>query len=501
MTRIILTLAALLLAPVGASAAQVRLSYQEFVKDANRVASFARGVAVMKSRDGAAPDSALYRTSWQYWSAMHDYFGPQSASGTVANARSAVPPWLRHFFDGVPDLTPPSAPPSLAQGLWGGCQHGTDHFLTWHRMYLYYFERVLRAAAGDADLRLPYWDYTAVANVGFPQLLGQLQLNGAANPLFDPRRRSQSVQLSSAATDIDGLLQQTSFTTFQENLENQPHGTVHCAVGAGCQIPLMGAVPTAGSDAVFWMHHANIDRIWQCWLEQGGQVPGGSFRQQTFDFVDETGSPVTLSVDRLLGPSTPIDYTYDNVTQCRRTAALAGGPSAFRAAALAAEPEKTTLDSASGVAIDAPVKTLSLELPKSGAPSDSLKKAFSADRPPLAGGVELVLEDITVEATPGVLFDVFLAKRGGGERRYVGTLSFFGAGGHPHGDAAHGVDRSFDVTEHLRALVGPTLQTDAVDVVFEATTGVADANPAEARAAFNAQAGLKIGKVELRVVK
>ena len=467
------------------------------------MASFARGVAVMKSRDGAAPGSAEYRTSWQYWSAMHHYFGPQSAAGTVTANRNAAPAALQPFFNGVPDLTPPSAPPNLAQRVWAQCHHGTRHFFTWHRMYLYYFERVLRAAAGDPNLRLPYWDYTSTAQLGFPQILGQPQLSGAPNPLYDARRRSQSVQLAANSTNVDGMLQQATFATFQSNLENGPHGYVHCTVGAGCQIPLMGAVPTAGTDAVFWMHHANIDRIWQCWLEQGGQMPSdAAFRQQTFDFVDETGSLVTLGVAQLLGPSSPIDYTYDNVLQCRRTAALGGPPSAFRAAALAAEPEKTTLDSASAVAIDAPVKTLSLEVPRTGAPSDSLKKAFRLDRPAVAGAVELVLKGITVEATPGVLFDVFLARKGGGERRYVGTLSFFGAGAvHEHGAAPHAVDRSFDVTEPLRALVGPELATDAVDVVFEATTGVADANPAEARAAFNAQAGLKIEKVELRVVK
>jgi len=501
--RLALAALGLLLAAEGAAGAQLRLSWQEFVKDPSRVASFARGVAVMKSRDGAAPGSPEYRTSWQYWSAMHYYFGPQSGAGTVAAARSAAPSPLRHFFDGVLDLSLPGSPPNLAQRVWARCHHGTRHFLTWHRMYLHYFERVLRAAAGDTELRLPYWDYTSTAQLGFPQILGQPELNGAPNPLYDARRRSQSVQLSAIRTDVDGMLQQTSFAAFQSNLENGPHGYVHCTVGAGCQIPLMGAVPTAGTDAVFWMHHANIDRLWQCWLEQGGQMPSdAAFRQQTFDFVDETGSLVTLGVDPLLGPNSPIDHAYDNVLQCRRTVALGAPPSAFRAAALAAEPEKTTLDSASAVAIDAPLKTLSLEVPRTGAPSDTLKKAFRVDRPAVPGAVELVLTGIRVEATPGVLFDVFLAREGGGERRYVGTLSFFGAGAiHEHGAAPHAVDRSFDVTEPLRALVGPELATDAVDVVFEATTGVADADPAQARAAFNPQAGLKIEKVELRVVK
>ena len=51
-------------------------------------------------------------------------------------------------------------------------------------------------------------------------------------------------------------------------LEGQPHGVMHCAVGDGCSIPHMGWVPLAGNDPLFYMHHANIDRLWQCWLNE-----------------------------------------------------------------------------------------------------------------------------------------------------------------------------------------------------------------------------------------
>jgi len=40
------------------------------------------------------------------------------------------------------------------------CQHANRYFLSWHRMYLYYFERILRQASGDQNLTLPYWDYS-----------------------------------------------------------------------------------------------------------------------------------------------------------------------------------------------------------------------------------------------------------------------------------------------------------------------------------------------------
>ncbi len=492
-------------APPPSPARQVRLSYQEFSKDPARLASFVKAVQVMKSRDGAPRDSAAYRTSWQYWSAMHGYYGPQAGAGLVADARNGAPASARKFYDGINDLTPPPTPPGVADKVWDMCQHGTPHFLTWHRMYLYYFERVLRAAAADLTLRLPYWDYSDPAQVDFPALLGQPQFQGQPNSLFDVRRRSQAVRLDAQRTNIDGLLRQSNFFTFMGNLEQQPHGYVHCAVGGqGCPIPLMGDVPVAATDPVFWMHHANIDRIWECWLQGGGQVPGGDFRTQSFDFVDETGSLQALTVAKLLGPDSPIDYSYQNATRCSRTAAAdsGGGGGPAKAAPMTTEPDKTTVDQATGVTLDAPAKSVRLKLPKTGAPAESLGRVFRAAKAP-AGGVELALEDITVDAPPGVLFDVYLAKKGApaGERQYVGTLSFFGLGTrtrHKHGGP---LKRVFDVTEQVRAALGSEIDVDAIDVLFEATTGEADAKPESARALFNKKAGLKIATVHLKVVK
>lgn len=38
------------------------------------------------------------------------------------------------------------------------CQHGWEQFLTWHRMYLYYFEQQMQDI--DPTVTLPYWDWT-----------------------------------------------------------------------------------------------------------------------------------------------------------------------------------------------------------------------------------------------------------------------------------------------------------------------------------------------------
>ena len=69
------------------------------------IAALRKGVAVMKSRPSTDP------TSWAYQANIHATYDT----------------------------------PALA--LWNQCQHGTYYFFSWHRMYLYYFERILRAAS------------------------------------------------------------------------------------------------------------------------------------------------------------------------------------------------------------------------------------------------------------------------------------------------------------------------------------------------------------------
>ena len=47
-------------------------------------------------------------------------------------------------------------------------------------------------------------------------------------------------------------------------IETQPHDWVHGLVG-GPQPGLMSDPDTAALDPIFWLHHANIDRLWEVW--------------------------------------------------------------------------------------------------------------------------------------------------------------------------------------------------------------------------------------------
>src|SRR5689334_12696128 len=70
----------------GATAPGVRLAWQEFATSPSRVASLMKGISVMKGRNTAPHDSAEYRTSWEYWAAMHAYYSaaPGWPWGSVA---------------------------------------------------------------------------------------------------------------------------------------------------------------------------------------------------------------------------------------------------------------------------------------------------------------------------------------------------------------------------------------------------------------------------------
>lgn len=497
---------------------QQRLSWQAFAQDPARVKSLMRGVAAMKSRDTAARDSAAYRTSWQYWAAMHSYYGPRSRQGgPIQQAINATPPQFRSFFNGLSDLTPPTRPAGLAAAVWDACQHGTNQFFTWHRLFLYYFERVLRDAAGDQTLRLPYWDYTNPQQVDFPAAFGTpTDSGGQPNPLHDTRRTSQDVQLDPTDTDIDNTLALQDFDDFQSEVEGGIHGLVHCAVGNGCASPLMGKIPAAAVDPIFWLHHANIDRIWQCWLEQGGQVPGGAWKTKSFTFVTETGAKTTIKVGKLFDPNGPIDYTYDHATACGREPAPPGpsaSPSPTAMTSRQPQPPSqppsaastaSTLAIKNDVAIADAVTTVGVSGgAAAGASRDLLTRLMNPEAP---GGLELVLDGISAEAAPGVLFRVYLARKSAPDKReYLGTINFFGLTDH----AAHargGGHRRFVVTRAMRALAGGAAAGAAppdladFDVIFEATLGRANANVDAARAQFNANAGIKIKSMQLRVL-
>src|SRR5262249_13635514 len=103
-------------------------------------------------------------------------------------------------------------------------------------------------------------------------------------------------------------LNQTLFDTFSSFLYGNPHSAVHGQVGGN-----MGSVPTAARDPVFWLHHCNIDRYWECWIMMGGgrTNPGSPWQDQTFPFRSCSGRRNVIVGDATR--TAALGYTYDNL--------------------------------------------------------------------------------------------------------------------------------------------------------------------------------------------
>ncbi|WP_168209214.1 tyrosinase family protein [Agromyces intestinalis] len=248
---------------------------------------------------------------------------------------------------------------------WAQCAHGSLFFLPWHRAYLAWFERTVRDLSDDDDWALPYWDYShpdSDRTLPVEFAVEQRTVDGALvdNPLFSPGRSTRPIPAGDA--DIVEALAQPRYVRegepgfggalpdrFFGTVEDRPHNYVHMAISG-----LMRSPATAGRDPIFWLHHANIDRLWEVWrlldgsvpLTDPGVVPGqvrSAWESATFWFGDEQ-RPETYAMDAVEDlEHEQMGYLYESVELVEP---LAAEVAERRAAILAAEDGGIGLDEA-----------------------------------------------------------------------------------------------------------------------------------------------------------
>jgi tyrosinase len=227
---------------------------------------------------------------------------------------------------------------------WDECQHFSWFFLPWHRIYLHYFEQVVRRTVADLggpdDWALPYWDYSDPNRPDVrklpPAFREQRTPSGDPNSLLVERTGrvpsvNEGAKLWRRDVSLDAAMAEQFFTGpggIAEfggpatgwnhaggtigTLEGTPHGNVHVRVGG-----FMGGFDTAGLDPVFWLHHANIDRLWEVWLgQQGGRAnPTQNGWLNAWFKIGSGASAVTLRVRDVLDTrQPPLEYFYSNVS-------------------------------------------------------------------------------------------------------------------------------------------------------------------------------------------
>jgi tyrosinase len=140
-------------------------------------------------------------------------------------------------------------------------QHGTERFLPWHRVFLLLLENALRTV--HPEVTIPYWDWTKASEQTFPawltSVLPTVQMPTPMPPITVTRSPGLPAWLATIASSTPSVMALGTFSAFTSGLEGI-HGLVHGWVGG-----TMSWIATAPTDPIFWMHHANIDRLWSVW--------------------------------------------------------------------------------------------------------------------------------------------------------------------------------------------------------------------------------------------
>lgn len=200
-------------------------------------------------------------------------------------------------------------------GGFNHCQHGTDHFFSWHRAYLLYFEQICQKLTGDESFGLPYWNWNQDPAM-------HSAFTAAGSPLLHPRFNT-TVAGNSAFSNgtLDTIFSDTNFFTFGSQIEGTPHNTAHIVIGADMA---SGGSPL---DPVFWAHHCMADYCWAKWnLEMENDNPNDAgWNSTSWDhFVDGDGDPVSVTAGAtILMPLISYQYESSAIGSSPAKAALA----------------------------------------------------------------------------------------------------------------------------------------------------------------------------------
>jgi tyrosinase len=240
---------------------------------ADEVLWYAREVAAMKARALAKP------TSWRFYAGMRGF----------SSAR-----WQELGY-----LFPTDQPPSQAQlsTFWRQCQHGSSYFLPWHRGYVFALEPNIRAELvalnGPDDWALPCWNYFAPNEAlppASPRRTGRTAwattrcssssdtaptatATCSCRPTWSTSTRWVTRTLGSPAEEAPGSVGSTRASRTAAlctvgsrpaaRLGARPRGRPgRAATGDGGRYC---GPEDGGPRPIFWLHHANIDRLWASW--------------------------------------------------------------------------------------------------------------------------------------------------------------------------------------------------------------------------------------------
>ena len=349
--------------------------------------------------------------SWWFFAAIHGQYV------TPADNPGQFPGW--EYIPGKPKVpTTPLPTPNAVETYWDQCQHQSWFFLPWHRGYLVALEAQLREdivqEGGPSTWALPYWDYFGRRHqFDIPPAFTQQEMpDGSQNALFVTARYGPNADNIVFVPTEAGLkkhpvpppnyygtitetcLSNTVYTGSDANtplpgfggplsgywhggnypsgnLEQNPHNLTHVYVGGSISDTVYGLMAdpgTAALDPIFYLHHANIDRMWAVWnLNSSNTNPSdpnwlkGPAASGEHEFVmPMPGKKSWIYTPKDVNRLSKMNYTYEKLEEVpvvnlltRRLSRLG-----IRAPAAAAEPVRKTVELVGANDASVPIKGL-----------------------------------------------------------------------------------------------------------------------------------------------
>jgi tyrosinase len=419
------------------------------------------------------------------------------------------------------------------------CPHGNWYFLPWHRAYLLEFEDICRSLLPSSSplkttFAVPFWNWTqnrTLASLGGGAFTTTATWNGQPNPLRNTTRTlSPTTRLPDEIVGqsvIDNALAQTQFEVFASSrpsgqsststswqrvqgtsgpLEGTPHNSVHNWIG--------GEMSDMYSprDCLFWLHHANCDRLWAEWNVRGNVNTSNSlwrdfvFRQ---NFVRGTlsGNKKNVLYDVTVRNLTDIlaqgyYYQYGGPRPATTAAAVSSQlATAVAAAAAELKPIATAtateaLSSQTAAAELKPIATFSAPNAQSARPLQPLAVNVAiGGGAPFGKAVEVILRlhDVALVApnAADALVRVFIDSPSVAPQApaagpfYVGTFSFFGSHAlHEPGSFALSLTRTVKALLAAGHVFGGALAVQIVPVARAGGAQQIEVKPAEVEVTF-----------------
>ncbi|KAI3953169.1 hypothetical protein MKX01_042164 [Papaver californicum] len=222
--------------------------------------------------------------------------------------------------------------------------HMSWMFFPWHRMMMYFHERILGDLIGDDTFALPFWNWDSPVGMHVPDMF----LNGS---FHDAERDSSHLppqvvdgnyqgkerglgweeqkaynvalmytQMISAAKKPE-LFMGCPYKAGKDGncstpgtLENAPHNTLHYWMGSNLnpERENMGALYSGARDPIFYSHHSNVDRLWEVWrkLHTNILLEDPDWLDTQFFFYNEKSQLVRVKIRDVLD-ITKLRYTFD----------------------------------------------------------------------------------------------------------------------------------------------------------------------------------------------